>query len=133
MVQAMAALEHGRLALVPQDEAGVTYAAKIGKAEAKIDWTRPAHDVLRHIHGLSPFPGAGFEVSIEGAPVRIKVLRCELAKASGAPGTLLDERLTIACGDGAIRLLQIQRAGKQPMTAPDFLRGTPLAPPLAVI
>jgi methionyl-tRNA formyltransferase len=133
MVQAMAALEHGRLALVPQDEAGVTYAAKIGKAEAKIDWTRPAHDVLRHIHGLSPFPGAWFEVSIEGAPVRIKVLRCELAKASGAPGTLLDERLTIACGDGAIRLLQIQRAGKQPMTAPDFLRGTPLAPPLAVI
>jgi len=133
MVQAMAALEQGRLDLVPQDEAGVTYAAKIGKLEAKIDWAKPAHEVLRHIHGLSPFPGAWFEVQLEGAPVRIKVLRCELAQGSGAPGALLDEHLTIACGSGAIRLLQVQRAGKQPMTAPDFLRGTSLAPPLAVI
>jgi methionyl-tRNA formyltransferase len=133
MAQAMVALEQGRLELVPQDEAGVTYAAKIGKLEAKIDWTKPAHEVLRHIHGLSPFPGAWFEVPIEGAPVRIKVLRCELAKQSGAPGALLDNHLTIACGEDAIRLLQIQRAGKQPMTAPDFLRGTLLAPPLAVI
>lgn len=133
MVQAVAVLEQNRLDLKPQDEAGVTYAAKIGKAEAKIDWTRPAHEVLRHIHGLSPFPGAWFEVPIEGAPVRIKVLRCEAMKQSGVPGALLDAQLTIACGDGAIRLLQIQRAGKQPMTAPDFLRGTPLAPPLAMI
>ena len=133
MVQAMAALEQDRLELVPQDEAGITYAAKIGKLEAKIDWAKPAHEVLRHIHGLAPFPGAWFEVPIEGAPVRIKVLRCELAQGSGAPGVLLDEHLTIACGSGAIRLLQVQRAGKQPMTAPDFLRGTPLAPPLAVI
>jgi methionyl-tRNA formyltransferase len=133
MVRAMATLEQGRLELTPQDEAGVTYAAKIGKAEAKIDWTKPAHEVLRHIHGLSPFPGAWFEIAIDGAPVRIKVLRCELAEGSAAPGALLDDRLTIACGSGAIRLLQIQRAGKQPMKAPDFLRGTPLAPPLAVI
>jgi methionyl-tRNA formyltransferase len=132
MVQAMAALEQSRLELTPQDERGVTYAAKIGKAEAKIDWTKPAHEVLRHIHGLSPFPGAWFEVVIEGVPVRIKVLRCEVVKQSGASGALLVEHLTIACGDGAIRLLQIQRAGKQPMTAPDFLRGTPLAPPLRV-
>ncbi|MBN9603704.1 MAG: methionyl-tRNA formyltransferase [Afipia felis] len=133
MARAMAALEQGRLDLTPQDDAGVTYAAKIGKAEAKIDWTKPAHEVLRHIHGLSPFPGAWFEVLVEGAPVRIKVLRCEAVKQSGAPGALLDDHLTIACGSGAIRLLQVQRAGKQPMTAPDFLRGTPLAPPLAVI
>ena len=133
MVQAMAALEQGGLDLVPQDEAGITYAAKIGKAEAKIDWAKPAHEVLRHIHGLSPFPGAWFEIAIEGVPVRIKVLRCELAQGSGAPGVLLDEHLTIACGSGAIRLLQVQRAGKQPMTVPDFLRGTPLVPPLAVI
>jgi methionyl-tRNA formyltransferase len=133
MVRAMAALEQGRLELTPQDEAGVTYAAKIGKAEAKIDWTKPAHEVLRHIHGLSPFPGAWFEVKIDGAPVRIKVLRCELATGVGTPGALLDDRLTIACGEGAIRLLQIQRAGKQPMTAPDFLRGTPLAPPQRVV
>jgi methionyl-tRNA formyltransferase len=133
VVRAMAALEQGSLELTPQSEDGVTYAAKIGKLEAKIDWTKPAHEVLRHIHGLSPFPGAWFEAEIDGAPVRIKVLRCELATGSGAPGALLDEHLTIACGSGAIRLLQIQRAGKQPMTAPDFLRGTPLAPPLAVI
>ncbi|MBE0703635.1 MAG: methionyl-tRNA formyltransferase [Afipia sp.] len=133
MVQAMAALEQGGLDLVPQDEAGVTYAAKIGKLEAKIDWAKPAHEVLRHIHGLSPFPGAWFEIAIEGVPVRIKVLRCEVVKQSGTPGALLDEHLTIACGSGAIRLLQVQRAGKQPMTVPDFLRGTPLVPPLAVI
>lgn len=133
MAQAMAALEQGSLNLKPQGEEGVTYAAKIGKAEAKIDWAQPAHDVLRHIHGLSPFPGAWFEVAIEGAPVRIKVLRCELVKGSGAPGALLDDRLTIACGEGAIRLLDVQRAGKQPMTAQDFLRGTPLAPPLSVM
>jgi len=133
MAQAMVALEQGQLNLTPQGEEGVTYAAKIGKAEAKIDWARPAHDVLRHIHGLSPFPGAWFEVAIEGAPVRIKVLRCELVKGSGAPGALLDDRLTIACGEGAIRLLDVQRAGKQPMQAQDFLRGTPLTPPLSIM
>ncbi|BEV46080.1 methionyl-tRNA formyltransferase [Afipia carboxidovorans] len=133
MAQAMVALEQGSLNLKPQGEEGVTYAAKIGKAEAKIDWARPAHDVLRHIHGLSPFPGAWFEVAIDGAPVRIKVLRCELVKGSGAPGALLDDRLTIACGEGAIRLLDVQRAGKQPMRALDFLRGTPLIPPLSVM
>jgi len=132
MVQAMAALEQGNLDLVPQNEAGVTYAAKVGKAEARIDWTKPAHEVLRHIHGLAPFPGAWFEIAIDGTPVRIKVLHCVLARGSGPPGAVLDNQLTIACGEGAIRLLQVQRAGKQPMTAPDFLRGTPLAPPLGV-
>ena len=132
MVRAMAALQQGRLELTPQSEEGVTYAAKIGKAEAKIDWTKPAHEVLRHIHGLSPFPGAWFEVQHDGAPVRIKVLRCEMAQGSGAPGTLLDDRLTIVCGSGAIRLLQVQRAGKPPMTADAFLNGMPLKPPVLV-
>jgi len=132
MVRAMAALERGQLQLTKQSEAGVTYAAKIDKAEAKIDFARPAHAVLRHIHGLSPFPGAWGEWPIEGESVRVKVLRCELAKGSGAPGELLDDRLTIACGDGAIRILQLQRAGKQPMQAEEFLRGTPLKPPLRV-
>lgn len=129
MVRAMGALERGRLQLAKQSEQGVTYAAKIDKAEARIDWTKPARDVLRHCHGLSPFPGAWFELPIDGEPVRIKVLRCELAKGSGAPGELLDEQLTVACGDGAIRILELQRAGKQPMKAQDFLRGTPLKPP----
>ncbi|MEH2474048.1 methionyl-tRNA formyltransferase [Nitrobacteraceae bacterium AZCC 2161] len=130
MVRAMGALERGRLQLSKQSEVGVTYAAKIDKAEAKIDWSKPAHEVLRHIHGLSPFPGAWCEVPIEGEAVRVKILRCALAEGRGAPGDLLDDRLTIACGDGAIRILDLQRAGKQPMKANDFLRGTPLKPPL---
>jgi methionyl-tRNA formyltransferase len=130
MVRAIGALERGRLQLSRQNEAGVTYAAKIDKAEAKIDWTRPAREVLRHIHGLSPFPGAWCEMPIDGDAVRVKILRCALAEGAGAPGELVDDRLAIACGDGAIRVLELQRAGKQPMQALDFLRGTPLSPPL---
>jgi methionyl-tRNA formyltransferase len=126
MVRAMAALERGGLQLAKQSEAGVTYAAKIEKAEAKIDWDKPAHAVLRHIHGLSPFPGGWSEVDVEGETVRVKILRCEPASGAGAPGTLLDDQLTIACGGGAIRIVELQRAGKAPMKASEFLRGTPL-------
>jgi methionyl-tRNA formyltransferase len=124
MVRAMAALERGGLSLTRQAEAGVTYAAKIEKAEARIDWAKPAHAVLRHIHGLSPFPGAWSELAVDGEAVRLKILRCELAQGTGEPGTVLDERLAIACGDGAIRIIELQRAGKAPMKAADFLRGT---------
>jgi methionyl-tRNA formyltransferase len=127
MVRAMAALERGELTLARQAEHGVTYAAKIEKAEARIDWTRPAHAVLRHVHGLSPFPGAWSEVAVDGEAVRVKVLRCTLADGAGAPGAVLDDRLTIACGQGAIRIIELQRAGKAPMQAADFLRGTPLS------
>jgi methionyl-tRNA formyltransferase len=127
MVRAMAALERGRLQLVKQSSDGVTYAAKIEKAEARIDWNRPARAVLRHIHGLSPFPGAWSEIAGEAA--RTKILRCELASGSGTPGAVLDDQLSIACGEGAIRVLELQRAGKAPMKAADFLRGTPLKPP----
>jgi methionyl-tRNA formyltransferase len=130
MVRAMGALERGRLQLTKQGEDGVTYAAKIEKAEARIDWNRPARAVLRHIHGLSPFPGAWCEMALDGEQVRVKILRCELAKGSGAPGELLDDRLAVACRDGAIRILDLQRAGKAPMKADAFLRGTPLKPPL---
>jgi methionyl-tRNA formyltransferase len=130
MVDAMAALEHGTLQLKPQNSEGVTYAAKIDKAEARIDWNRPARDVLHHIHGLSPFPGAWCEMPLEGVTQRAKILRCEIAKAAGTPGELLDGRLTAACQDGAIRILELQRAGKQPMKADDFLRGTPVKPPM---
>ncbi len=126
MVRAMAALERGALQLTEQSEAGLTYAAKIEKAEAKIDWHKPAHSVLRHIHGLSPFPGAWSEVLVDGEAVRVKILRCEPAKGAGAPGALLDDQLTIACGEGAVRILELQRAGKAPMKAAEFLRGTPL-------
>ncbi|PIS99732.1 methionyl-tRNA formyltransferase [Bradyrhizobium nitroreducens] len=122
MVRAMAALDRGGLQLRKQSEDGVTYAAKIDKAEARIDWSKPARDVLRHIHGLSPFPGAWAE--LENA--RVKILRCELAKGSGEPGAVLDEQLTIACGEGAIRIIELQREGKGRMQAADFLRGVPV-------
>jgi methionyl-tRNA formyltransferase len=131
MARAMGALEHGDLRLTAQGDQGVTYAAKIDKAEARIDWAKPARAVLRHIHGLSPFPGAWCEMPIE-VEARAKILRCELAEGSGAPGELLDDRLAIACKEGAIRILELQRAGKQPMKANDFLRGTPLKPPAQV-
>lgn len=132
MVRAMGALDRGGLQLVKQSEQGVEYAAKIDKAEARIDWSKPARDVLRHIHGLSPFPGAWCEVDVEGEVVRLKILRCQLAKGEGAPGTLLDDKLTIACGDGAIRVIELQRAGKQPMKPDEFLRGTALKPPMRI-
>ena len=132
MVRAMAALDRGGLRLTKQSEEGVTYATKIEKAEARIDWNRPAREVLRHIHGLSPFPGAWCEMPVDGEQVRVKILRCELVKSAGKPGELLDDRLTIACGDGAIRIRELQRAGKAPMKAEEFLRGTPLKPPARV-
>ncbi|MDD1528081.1 methionyl-tRNA formyltransferase [Bradyrhizobium sp. WBOS7] len=122
MVRAMAALDRGGLQLRKQSEDGVTYAAKIDKAEARIDWRKPAREVLRHIHGLSPFPGAWAE--LENA--RIKILRCQLAQGAGEPGAVLDDQLTIACGAGAIRIVELQREGKGRMQAADFLRGVPL-------
>ncbi|TMJ63493.1 MAG: methionyl-tRNA formyltransferase [Alphaproteobacteria bacterium] len=139
MVRAIGALERGQLQLTRQSDQGVTYAAKIDKSEARIDWNKPARAVLRHIHGLSPFPGAWCEIPIEGEPARVKVLRCAIADGLtddgltddglGAPGELLDDRLAVACSDGAIRILELQRAGKAPMKAEEFLRGTPLKRP----
>ena len=119
MARALAAVERGSLALTPQPAQGVTYAAKIEKNETRIDWTKPWRQVHDHIRGLSPFPGAWFELG----GVRIKALRSTRGEGRGAPGTVLDDRLTIACGDGAVRLDQVQRAGKQPMAAEEFLRG----------
>jgi methionyl-tRNA formyltransferase len=123
MAQAMERLEQGTLTLTPQNEAGVTYAAKIDKAETRIDWTRDAHALLRHIHGLSPYPGAWCELPLDGLPVRVKVLRVELAAGSGAPGTVLDDGLAIACGSGALRFVEVQRQGKRAMSASAFLHG----------
>ena len=106
-----------------QDDGEATYAAKIDKAEARIDWDRPAEEVVRHIHGLSPFPGAWFE--LDG--VRVKVLRAEVADGSGKPGEVLDDRLAVACKEGAIRPLKLQRAGKPKMDLDTFLRGNAVA------
>jgi methionyl-tRNA formyltransferase len=126
MVRAMGALERGKLQLTKQTGEDVTYAAKIEKAEARIDWNKPARAVLRHIHGLSPFPGAWCEIPIEGEQVRVKLLRCAVVDGSGTRGEVLDDHLAVACGEGALRILELQRAGKVPMNTEEFLRGTPL-------
>ena len=128
MGRALAALERGSLGLTPQSEDGVTYAQKIEKSETRIDWRRPWREVHDHIRGLSPFPGAWFEFAGAASAARIKVLRSTRGEGSGAPGTVLDEHLTVACQDGAVRIVQLQRAGKQPMTAEAFLRGTAVKP-----
>jgi methionyl-tRNA formyltransferase len=125
MLHALAALEKGQLQLTPQPTEGVTYATKIAKGETRIDWTRPWNEVHNHCRGLSPFPGAWCELAGAG---RVKILRTTKGEGSGPPGRVLDDKLTIACGSGAVRLLQLQRAGKQPMGADEFLRGTPVAP-----
>lgn len=128
MVEALAALEAGTLTLTPQTSDGVTYARKIDKAETRVDWSRPAARVDGHIRGLSPFPGAWCEATIAGKPERLKLLRSTLAEGDGAPGTILDDRLTVACGEGAVRLLEVQRAGGKPLAASEFLRGAKLVP-----
>ena len=127
MVRALGGLERGLLECTPQPGEGATYAAKIDKAEAHIDFTRPAREVHNLIRGLSPFPGAWFEATAAGKVERVKVLRAGVADRSGIPGEVLDNALTVACGSGAVRLLELQRAGKRPMGAADFLRGFSLA------
>jgi methionyl-tRNA formyltransferase len=123
IVRALAALSRGGLRFAPQADTGVTYARKIEKSETRIDWNRPALDVHNHIRGLSPDPGAWFEADFGRGPERVKVLRSTLAEGRGVPGKVLDG-LTVACGTGAVRLLELQRAGKQPLKADEFLRGT---------
>jgi methionyl-tRNA formyltransferase len=127
MGRALAALERGSLSFVPQTDDGAVYAKKIEKAEGRIDWTRPAAEVHNHIRGLSPFPGAWFEIELGGRPVRVKALRSTLAEGTGAAGTLLGQ-LTIACGSGAVRLTQVQREGKGAMDSETFLRGAGVLP-----
>ncbi|MEM7599546.1 MAG: methionyl-tRNA formyltransferase [Pseudomonadota bacterium] len=122
IVEALA--RHGSLLLEPQPDTGVTYAEKIDKVEARLDWTEPGARVDRKIRGLSPFPGAWAEV----AGQRLKFLASRMADGSGAPGEVLDDHLTIACGSGAVEVLRLQRAGKGPQDRDEFLRGMPLPP-----
>jgi methionyl-tRNA formyltransferase len=124
MVRAIAALEKNALQLTPQASAGVSYANKIEKNETRIDWSKPWQQVHNHCRGLSPFPGAWFELPGSG---RIKVLGTTKGSGQGKPGQVLDDRLTIACGEGAVQLVELQRAGKQPLRTEEFLRGTPVA------
>jgi methionyl-tRNA formyltransferase len=129
MVRALAELEHGRLTCTPQPADGVTYAAKIDKMETEIDFARPAREVHNHIRGLSPTPGAWLGLAgAGGRRERVRVLRSALAPGSGPAGTVLDGALTIACGEGAVRLVTVQRAGKKAMPAEELLRGWPIAP-----
>jgi len=127
MREAVLKLEDGDLPLTPQAEDGVLYAAKIDKAETRIQFSRSSQDVHNHIRGLSPFPGAWFEMEIGGKPERVKVLATEMASGMGEAGSVLDDALTIACASGAVRLLRLQKAGGKPMLAADFLRGTPVS------
>ncbi len=124
MLVALSALERGALHLTPQAVTGVTYANKISKDEARIDWAQPWQAVHNHCRGLSPFPGAWCECANAG---RVKVLRTTKGSGEGQPGRVLDDKLTIACGDGSVRLVELQRAGGKPMSADEFLRGTPIA------
>jgi methionyl-tRNA formyltransferase len=124
VLRALAALETDKLQLTPQPAAGATYANKIEKTETRIDWTKPWNQVHDHCRGLSPFPGAWFELSGVG---RIKVLRTTKGSGDGEPGHVLEDDLTVACGQGAVRLLELQREGRQPMRAGEFLRGTPIS------
>jgi methionyl-tRNA formyltransferase len=128
MVRALDHLERGALDCMPQPPDGITYATKIDKAETRIDFTKPAREVHNRVRGLSPYPGAWFEAIHEGRSERIKLLRTELVDQapSAPPGTVLDGSLSIACGDGAVRLVQVQRAGRKPVAAAEFLRGFPL-------
>ncbi|OCP23500.1 MULTISPECIES: methionyl-tRNA formyltransferase [unclassified Ensifer] len=127
MKEAIGKLEADDLPLTEQAEAGVVYAAKISKAETRIDFARTGREVHDHIRGLSPFPGAWFELDIAGKPERVKVLNSERVTGDGAAGTVLDDNLTIACGEGAVRPTRLQRAGGKALAVADFLRGTPIA------
>ncbi len=126
MALALAALDRGALQFSPQAGEGVTYAKKIEKAETRIDWAKPWNEVHNHIRGLSPFPGAWFEIDDSGKRIRVKALRSTKGEGTGKPGTVLDGRLTIACGAGSVRLVEVQRAGAKAMSAEEFLRGTVL-------
>jgi methionyl-tRNA formyltransferase len=126
MVKALAALEQGRLSCSEQNDAAATYAPKLDPREGRINWRLQAQDVHDRIRGLSPHPGAFFELELGGKRERVKVLRATLAKGSGPAGTLLDDKLTIACARGAVKLAEVQRSGRKPMPAAEFLRGLKL-------
>ena len=132
MAKALAELDQGTLQCHPQHDEAATYAPKLDPREMRINWRLKARDVHDRIRGLSPHPGAWFEIELGGKRERLKVLRSALAKASGPPGTLLDDKLTIACGKGAVRLTDVQRGGKKPMPVADFLRGVKLHPGTAL-
>lgn len=124
MSKTLSDLEQGNLRFAPQNQEGVIYAKKIEKSEAAIDWSLSAKEVLNNIHGLSPFPGSWSNFQIKGKTVRVKILRAQLCDGTGLCGTILADDLVVACGQGAIKILEAQRAGKGPMNGADFARGS---------
>jgi methionyl-tRNA formyltransferase len=126
IVRTLPEVEAGRATETPQAADGVTYAKKIKSKEARIDWAKPGREVDWKIRGLSPFPGAWFLLPTDKGEVRVKALLCAFEDADGAPGTLLDDRLLVACGSGAVRLLKVQREGRGAQDAEVFLRGQPV-------
>lgn len=132
MVEALDQLQNGNLVLTQQPQEGVTYAKKIDKTEARINFDQPAANVVRHIHGLSPFPGSWFELPTDTSPLRVKVLSAEIVTNKGAAGEILNSELTIACSDGAIKPLKLQRPGKGAMVLSEFLNGISVLPGIKV-
>jgi methionyl-tRNA formyltransferase len=128
LARTLAAVERGEAVETPQPQEGVTYAKKIRPKEAKIDWARPGAEIDRKIRGLSPFPGAWFTLATDKGPVRVKALLSAFEDADGEPGAVLDDRLLVATGEGAVRLLRVQREGRGPQDAGEFLRGLRVAP-----
>jgi methionyl-tRNA formyltransferase len=128
MASALQRLGEGTLSCRPQHDEAATYAPKLDPKETRINWRLLARDVNDRIRGLSPHPGAWFEVALNGKRERIKALRSVIVPGAGMPGMLLDENLTVACGEGAVRLTEVQRTGKKPMSTSDFLRGVTLSP-----
>ncbi|MEJ0059999.1 MAG: methionyl-tRNA formyltransferase [Terricaulis sp.] len=126
LADTLARIERGEIVARPQAEEGVIYAHKIDPAEARIDWSRPAREIDLKIRGLSPFPGAWFELPTARGPLRVKVLDARLGQGVGAPGEALDDALLIACGEGAVRLTSVQREGRGALPAGEFLRGAPV-------
>ena len=127
MVKALEQLEYNKLKLVPQPSQGAIYARKIDKSEARIDWSKPAIEIHNLIRGLAPFPGAWCEMMIKGKPIGVKILGSRLADGRGKPGEVLDDQLKIACGDGAILLEKLQKAGSKAMDREIFLVGNPVS------
>ena len=123
MVEALQKLEAGDIMLTPQVPEGATYARKIDKAETRIDWNLPASEVHNRVRGLSPFPGAWCEIELGGRRERLKILRTTIGKGSGPAGAVLNDRLNVGCGEGAVRLVELQRAGGTPVKADEVLRG----------
>ena len=127
MIRAIAALSRGGLTFIEQSQTGIEYAKKLTNDECRIDWSQSAEHIHNQVRGLSPFPGAFTMADFGKGPERLKIVRTERMPESGQPGHVLDEHLTIACGAGSVRIIDLQRAGSKPMSAKEFLRGSPLA------